>query len=88
MYFLDMIKDSSNRLYIGRTKNPNGRLHYHNSKQGAKSTKYIPDFKIVFLEQHINMSEARKREVQIKKWRREKKEVLIERYQKGLPTKR
>lgn len=87
MYFVYMIQNSAKKLYIGITQNPEGRLRYHNSKQGAKFTKYIPNFEIVFLEQHENIASARQREIQLKKWRREKKELLIERYRKELPTR-
>jgi len=87
MYHVYMIKNTRNQLYVGMTEDPNIRLHTHNTKQGAKFTKHAPDFKIVFLEAHTSLKEALAREVQIKKWRREKKEILIERYAKGLPTK-
>lgn len=87
MYFVYMIKNSADKLYIGITKNPQKRVEYHNQKRGAKFTKYIPTYKIVFLEQYTSLAEARTREVQIKKWNRGKKEILIERYQKGLETK-
>ena len=87
MYFVYMIKNSANKLYTGITQNPNERLLYHNSKLGAKFTKYIPSFKIVFLEEHQNITEARQREIQIKKWRRDKKETLINMFRLGLPTK-
>ncbi len=82
-----MIRNSANKLYVGITEDPDSRLRYHNSQQGARFTKYIPDFEIVFLEEHLTMSEARRREIQIKKWRREKKEMLVKRYRDGLPTK-
>jgi putative endonuclease len=82
-----MIKNSINKLYIGITKNPQERVSYHNQKRGAEFTKYKTDFKIVFLEKHSALTEARKREIQIKKWRREKKEILIERFKEKLPTK-
>jgi putative endonuclease len=82
-----MIKNSADKLYIGISENPQERVVYHNSKLGARFTKYIPNFKIVFLEQYQTLLEARQREIQIKKWRREKKENLIEKYQKGLATK-
>ena len=82
-----MIRNSANKLYIGISKNPQERVAYHNSKLGARFTKYIPDFKLVFIEDYPTLAEARQREIQIKKWRREKKEMLVERYQKGLPTK-
>lgn len=82
-----MIKNSSNKLYVGITTNPDDRVTYHNQRRGARFTKYIPDFQIVFLEQYGTLAQARKREIQIKKWRRDKKDVLIERYARGSPTK-
>ncbi len=82
-----MILNSENKLYVGVTENPQARLKYHNEERGAQFTKRIPTFKIVFLEEHAAATDARKREIQIKKWRREKKEILIDRYKNGLPTK-
>lgn len=93
MYFVYMIKNSSNKLYVGITENPDKRLETHNSLRGAKFTKHTsillgtPDFKIVFLEKYPSLQSARKREIQIKKWRRGKKEILIERFKNGLETK-
>ena len=87
MYFVYMIKNSYGDLYAGITDNPKQRLKYHNEKRGALYTKRDFKFKIVFLEQHETLARARKREIQIKKWRREKKEVLIEKYKNGLQTK-
>lgn len=86
MYSVYMIRNSYDDLYIGVTNNPERRLKYHNEKRGAKFTKYRSDFKIVFLEKHTTITGARKREIQIKKWRRNKKDMLIERYSKGLST--
>lgn len=82
-----MIKNSANKLYVGITQDPKERLSYHNAKRGAKFTKYIPDFKIVFLETYQTAAQARQREIQIKKWRRDKKDILIQRYKQGLNTK-
>lgn len=87
MYFVYMIRNSANKLYIGVTEDPEARLRYHNEKRGAQFTKRIPTFEIVFLEQYVTLTEARKREIQLKKWRREKKKLLIRRYSRGLPTK-
>lgn len=86
MHFVYMIKNSYDDLYIGITNNPEQRLQYHNEKRGALYTKRNSEFQIVFLEQHPTLTKARKREIQIKKWRREKKEALIERYKNSLPT--
>ena len=82
-----MAKNSINKLYVGITKNPHNRIAHHNQKCGAKFTKYKPDFELVFLEEYPTLVKARKREIQIKKWRRDKKEVLIKRYKAGLSTK-
>ena len=86
MYFIYMLKNSLKKLYIGVTTNPQQRLQYHNEKRGAIFTKRDSKFSIVMLERHHTLADARKREIQIKKWRREKKEMLINRYAKGLPT--
>jgi len=82
-----MIKNSYNNLYIGVTDNPERRLDEHNSKRGSDFTKIRDKFEIVFLEKYNTLTEARKREIQIKKWRRDKKERLIELYKNGLETK-
>ena len=87
MYFVYMTKNSYDDLYIGITDNPQQRLKYHNAKRGAQYTKRDSKFEIVFLEKYETMNGARRREIQIKKWRREKKELLIERYRKRLSTK-
>jgi putative endonuclease len=87
MYFVYMLKNSANKLYIGVTDNPERRLSEHNSERGAQFTSHIPTYNIVFLEIYSTLTEARKREIQIKKWRRDKKEALIELYQKIQPTK-
>lgn len=87
MYSVYMIQNSYGDLYVGVTDNPEKRLKYHNEKRGALFTKRDSKFKIVFCEQHSSLAKTRKREIQIKKWRRDKKELLTQRYQSGLPTK-
>lgn len=81
-----MIKDNRNKLYIGVSLNPAQRLKDHNHKHGAEFTAN-GNFQIVFKEEYKTLSEARKREIQIKKWRRDKKENLINLYFRGLSTK-
>ena len=81
-----MLKNSYEDLYTGITDNPEQRLKYHNEKRGALFTKRDSKFQIVFLEQHPTLAAARKREIQIKKWRRDKKEMLIKLYEQNLPT--
>ena len=87
MYFVYMIKNNFEKLYVGITENPKARLYYHNSKMGAEFTKGKAKFYLVFSEKYNTLSEARKREIQIKKWRRDKKEKLIDLYNRNIPTK-
>ncbi|OGN05931.1 MAG: hypothetical protein A2746_02430 [Candidatus Yanofskybacteria bacterium RIFCSPHIGHO2_01_FULL_44_22] len=87
MPFVYMIKNLRGCLYIGIAQNPKQRLRHHNTQHGALFTKSSNSFAIVFQEKYESLSDARKREIQIKKWRRQKKEKLIEKFQKGLSTK-
>jgi putative endonuclease len=86
MYWVYIIKNSYEDLYVGITINSDQRLKYHNEKRGALFTKRDSRFEIVFLEKHPTLADARKREIQIKKWRREKKNLLIKRHEQNLPT--
>ena len=87
MYYVYMIKNSINDLYVGISEEPNKRLLAHNNNRGANFTKNNRFFTLVFEEGHGSLAEARKREIQIKKWRRDKKEFLIEIYLKKSETK-
>lgn len=86
MVYVYIIKNKFGKLYVGISENPSYRLNEHNTRRGSIFTK-SGNFKIVFEEEYKTLSEARKREIQIKKWRRDKKENLINLYAKGLPTK-
>lgn len=86
MYYVYMAKSANGKLYIGITKNLKKREVAHNAKRGALFTK-SGDFTIKFHESYSTLAEARQREIQIKKWQREKKEKLIKRFMQGLSTK-
>jgi len=86
MFYIYILKDDNGRVYIGVTQNLRKREVTHNTKRGALFTK-SGNFQIVFHELYDTLAEARSREIQIKKWRREKKERVIERFKQGLPTK-
>uniref|UniRef100_A0A7C4R4J7 GIY-YIG domain-containing protein n=1 Tax=candidate division CPR3 bacterium TaxID=2268181 RepID=A0A7C4R4J7_UNCC3 len=53
------------------------RFDIHRSGYGAELTKKNKPIKIVYTERFNSLKEARRREVQIKKWSRIKKEKLI-----------
>ena len=67
------------RYYTGISPNPWKRIEKHNSGQGAKFVIDQGPIKLVYVSKPFeNKSEARKREIQIKGWRSEKKKWLIE----------
>lgn len=64
-------------LYVGVTSNLSQRVHRHKTKYYKGFTsKYNVD-KLVYFESYPGIVEAIEREKQIKKYRREKKEALI-----------
>ncbi len=78
-YFVYILRTSSNTLYIGQTNDLEKRLKEHQSK-GSKSAKYIryfQSFELVYKETLPTRQEAMRREIQLKKWPKRKKEALI-----------
>ncbi|MBU3978512.1 GIY-YIG nuclease family protein [Patescibacteria group bacterium] len=72
-----ILKNTKNQVYIGSSNDVDKRVSRHNTGQGAEFTKRNKDFKLVYQEKYPTLIDARKREKQIKGWRREKKENLI-----------
>lgn len=77
MVYLYILRNAKNHLYIGTTFSLQRRLKRHNQGDGAEFTKRNKDFKLVYSETFLTLLQARRREKQIKGWRREKKENLI-----------
>ena len=77
VYYVYILRNPKNHLYVGCTGNVEERVIRHNSGDGAEFTKRNKDFKFVYQEKFSTLLEARRRENQIKGWRREKKENLI-----------
>lgn len=79
MFYVYILRTSSNTLYIGQTQNLETRFHEHQSKsaQSAKYIRYYTSFKLVYQESHPTRSAAMKREAQLKRLTRPQKEALI-----------
>jgi len=78
MFYLYILRNSADRLYIGHTKNLPQRLKEHESSlHGAKFIKDCGSFELVYTEKFAMRSEAMKREKQLKGWTRAKKRALI-----------
>lgn len=73
-----MKKITNYYLYTGITTNIERRVSEHNgSIKGAKYTKYRRPVVLVYQEEHLNRSEASKREYALKKLSKIQKEEMI-----------
>ncbi len=79
MHFVYILTCSDETLYVGCTNNLEKRLQQHNgSKKGAHYTKLRRPVVLRYSESFSTLKEARQRESEIKRWRREKKLALIQ----------
>ena len=77
-YFVYILECADHSLYIGYTNDLEKRIHRHNNaKSGAHYTKIRRPVILKYSEQYKTLSEALKREHEIKSWPREKKLDLI-----------
>lgn len=72
-----MLECSDRSFYTGITNNLKKRIETHNTGKGAKYTRSRLPVKLIYREKHISKSSAMKREIEIKKYSRLKKERLI-----------
>ncbi len=78
-YYVYLITNWNNKvLYIGVTNNLERRLYEHKNKLIKGFTEKYNISKLVYFEQTSDIYSAITREKEIKKWRREKKNNLIE----------
>ncbi len=79
-WFVYILQCSDKTLYTGITPDIQKRLVLHNSGKAAKYTRGRIPAKLVYKKKFNNKSEARKREIQIKRWSRIKKQKLSKEY--------
>jgi len=79
VYYLYILRCSDNSLYCGQTNNLKRRVQEHNSDKfkSAKYTKSRRPVKLVYFEKYKTVNEAMRRECEIKKMMKIKKETLI-----------
>ena len=65
------------RLYVGITNNPDRRAIEHQLGTTIRTTRIFGFRKILYVEPHPDLTAARSREQQLKKWSRAKKLALI-----------
>lgn len=77
MYYTYMLRCADQSLYTGYTNDIKKRVKLHNEGKGAKYTRSKLPVELVYLEMFSSKSEAMKREIAIKKLKKEEKERLI-----------
>ena len=78
-YFIYILTNWNNKvMYIGVTNNLSRRIYEHKNKLLDGFTKRYNLNKLVYFEQFSDIGLAINREKELKKWRREKKNKLVE----------
>ena len=67
----------SGKLYVGTTNSLNRRLKEHERGLAGRTTSLDPPDDLLYSEMYPTLVSARRREAQLKRWSRAKKESLI-----------
>jgi len=79
-WYVYIAESKFKHFYTGITTNPKLRIANHNAGKGSQMAKQQGPFNLAYVsKEFLNKSLARKREAQIKRWTKEKKERLINR---------
>jgi len=83
-YYVYLIANWNNKvMYVGVTNNLERRIYEHKNKLVKGFTKKYNVYKLVYFEEAQDVTAAINREKEIKKWRREKKNKLIQTFNPG-----
>ncbi len=77
-YYVYILQAKDGFLYTGTTKNLEKRIMRHNRGRGGRFTKGRRPLRVVYCEEYADLRSAMKREVQIKKLSRVKKQELVD----------
>ena len=76
-WYFYIARCADHSIYIGCTNNTVERIARHNRGEGARWFKHHGQGEIIYTEAYPDYLTAHRRELQIKKWSRKKKENLI-----------
>ena len=76
-YFFYIVRCKDDSLYCGSTNNIERRIKQHNTGRGSIYVITHGSGKVVHIELYKTLTKAMRREAQVKKWSRKKKESLI-----------
>ena len=77
MWHVYILPCADGTLYTGSAKNPQARAQAHNDGRGARYTAGRRPVSLVYSEKCDSQGSALRREHQLKRWTRRKKEALI-----------
>lgn len=77
MYFVYLLECGDGSLYTGITTDVERRFREHQNKTGGHYTSSREVLRIAYTEEHPDRSSASKREAEIKKWNKQKKEAMV-----------
>ena len=83
-FYVYLLRCRDNSLYCGYTKNLDNRLEKHNKGTASKYTSRRRPVRLVYFEEQETISSAMKREIQIKKFSKKEKELLVKNQQLNL----
>lgn len=75
--FVYILRCADGTFYTGWTTDVAARERAHNEGRGARYTAGRRPVRVVYAEAHQSRSDAQKREAQVKRWPRAKKEAVI-----------
>ena len=76
LHYFYIARCADGSLYVGSCHDIKEREIRHNDGKGAKYTRDRRPIMIIYSEEYLTLVEARRRELQVKKWSRIKKENL------------
>jgi len=77
LWYVYIVECKDGKLYVGITKDLDRRIKLHKQGLACRFTKYRKPVRLVYKEKCDTKSEARRRELQIKRYGRKKKLELI-----------
>ena len=77
MFSFYLARCSDGSLYAGSCVDLGAREKKHNEGTGAKYTRSRRPVRIVYHEEFATLGQARKREAEVKKWKKEEKENIV-----------
>ena len=77
MHFVYVVRCADGTLYTGTAVDPKQREQVHNSGRGARYTSGRRPVSLVYAESCDTIGDALRRERELKRWSRAKKEALI-----------